>query len=348
MSPRSKALLGLLLTPLVAEVLVRVAKPPPRIQVVTASENVELLDLDGVPVWYAFDGREQRWNLDCSNGRSVAAFGSSILYGSGLTPAETWASHTGWCVHNFASPGHSFDAKEAMLERRIDALQPEIVLWEVWATDVESYTFVGDKAYKLEGLRLDARGTPDAFGVPSVLNGALFRHSALFEYATLAIAPLEARDWNPWEDIVERRLPAVRQRVESAGAELIVVLCPVLDRPFQTSLDEPIDMVRAVRPWAEAEGVAVIDLAELLLDQEPEDVRLDTCCHYNAAGMALLGPRLEQWVEVDRHAPDGAGEDEGADEDQSRDDGEHPPGPALPSEGPELAEQVHQARRLRR
>ena len=99
------------------------------------------------------------------------------------------------------------------------------------------------------------------------------------------------------------------------GAELVLLLAPPLHRPFEAQIadrqaDPERDPYRFVASWAEANGVDMIRLDERLRAHDVEAIRLDTCCHYNAAGQALIADILEQDIATRR----GAGGVEGQDE----------------------------------
>ncbi len=119
---------------------------------------------------------------------------------------------TAWCVHNFAAPAFTFDAKEAALRRWLPELDAEIVLWEAWATDIDHTTRIGDTVYRLDGLKVDADGIPDAFGLPH--NALLFRHLRLYEFASLELVRRQPRSDDPWSALVAEDMAVIGPRLE--------------------------------------------------------------------------------------------------------------------------------------
>ncbi len=283
---------GLLLGPLLGELWVRAAKPDARTQIIAPRYGLEIWPLGETRVWRT-EGGPAREALDCSAPDRVLVLGSSILYGSGVDPELVWSSLLdlpGTCVHNLAGAGYGVEAKLARLEAGLPELAPRLVLWEVWANDANRFIWVGDRGYSLNPtIELDARGVPNAWGLPPALNEGLFRASRAYELLTLT--RVRPSDGHP--DLLGP-LERVRAAVEAAGAELLLVFPPPLDKPFSQSLTEPTSFQQEVQPWAQEQGVAWLELAELLRDQDHEALRLDPCCHYNERGHALLAERLGQ------------------------------------------------------
>lgn len=282
---------GLMVAPAAVEVLVRVVDPVGRTQIIAAGPELEILGEGDARYWRSPTG-VQRENRGCVADDRVVVLGSSILYGSGVERA--WSERLdleGTCVNNLASPGYGVEAKQARLDVELET-PPRLVVWEVWANDANRFTWVGERGYSLNpGMPRDHAGVPDAFGVPWRLNGVLFRHSRTYELLTLARAtPLPATP--------DRRGPLddVLARVTEAHSELLIVVPPVLDRPFAESVATPPDFGQDALAWAGENGVPTVQLAELLVDQDVEAIRLDVCCHYNEAGHAVLAERLAPFL----------------------------------------------------
>ncbi len=290
-----------------AELAVRVLQPTPRVQVVTGSEPPDLAYAARVvgtePLWAA-PGSTERQNAGCERPRRVVLFGSSILFGTSLDAPEAVSTHLqsrldaaepgAWCVHNHAQPAYVGESKLIEAERLLPALQPELVLWELWDADPGRYTFVGTDAYNFVGLRLGADGLPWVLPLPSALHGALFRQSAFYRYATLAMSPTDGRDadalGHAYLDVFEPRMEALRARW---SGRLVLVRAPHLDQPFATWADRPLDAhQRRLASWAAAHDVPIVSLAEALRSDHVEALRLDTCCHFNAAGHERLADVL--------------------------------------------------------
>jgi GDSL-like Lipase/Acylhydrolase family len=301
-----KALLALFVFVAGLELVFRLAKPTPRFQPIRASSSNLLEDRDGIPVWQE-PGTKERRNEACleknPNALDLAFFGSSIFFGSGLSPNETFTTLLqqkldarfgagAACVLNYAEPGFSAPNKWALARDVLPRLHDAIVIWEGWDNDPFPYVFLGSAAYALRNARVNAAGYPDAFRLPPALNDFLFRHSRAYEYSSLAFVPEQPGP--EWNDLLRIRvLPFLDQLlglVRQKGAELIVVPAPHLDRPFRDQIES--DMHRATRQWAQKNGVDYDELAKLLADRDPATIRLDPCCHYNAAGHRLLAERM--------------------------------------------------------
>ena len=80
--------------------------------------------------------------------------------------------------------------------------------------------------------------------------------------------------------------------VRELGAHLVLVVASPLDRPFaETAASLPRGHV-LVRDWAAAHGVPWIDVAAAWTHLDPRQLRLDPCCHLNAAGHQALAELL--------------------------------------------------------
>lgn len=264
----------------------RVFKPSARTQIIAPQQGLELLDLAGGRTWRP--SKAGPWeNRECEAPDRVLVLGSSILYGSGYEYPETWTAQVdlpGTCIHNFAVPAYGLPHKLARLEEEL-ALDPRLVVWEVWANDANDFVWVGDRGYSLvPGTPLDPLGVPDAFGIPPYLNGLLFHSRAYEALALSSVKPRHVR--HSFATGLDRVLAHVGDR------DLLLVLPPVLDKPFAESVEHPTDFGRQARRWAEGRDVRVVDLAELLIDEDVEALRLDPCCHYSAAGHAVIAERL--------------------------------------------------------
>lgn len=291
-------LLGVAGAAVAVEVGVRMVEPRERVQVVREHDRVSVVD--GVPVWSsAYD--DDRHNLECATAhperRRIAAFGSSILFGSGVAPDETWAAtlqarRDDLCVINFAQPAFAFEQELAVARQHLPELEPAVVLWEVWATSMEHFVVVGDGAYNFGSIEVGADGYP-ASPLPGPLHRALFRGSLVYQHLVLGTAR-QAHRGEVWGRFVEEELPKVLDLVPAE--RLVLVFAPPLEHPFAETAAHPVDFERAVLPWAEDNGVATLRLAAALEDEDVEALRLDPCCHFNAAGHRVLADVLEEVI----------------------------------------------------
>ena len=288
-----------------AELLARVL-PPPRVQQIfwQASNHFELLD--GVPVWTHKKIGRSLWSADCAAGTgqdSVALLGSSIFFGSRLGAEDTLGpqlqavlsdSGDGPCVHNFSQPGFAFQNQLALARHALSEYRPRVVVWEIWKNSPNVFTLINDQAYNFGPLELDVNGVPTGIPLSPRHNRWLFAHSAGYRFLSLMLTSKIPNEGGRWAQIIEEDLPAALDLVTTLDASLILVLCPGLDIPFaETMAKDPLPYAE-IREFAEAEDLTVIDLAEGFLDEEPAELRLDRCCHFNPTGMqqvaALIAP----------------------------------------------------------
>jgi hypothetical protein len=306
-------LLAVVVALVVAEVGVRLANPQPRVQVV---RGYGLHLEDGVPVWTQARDRENRACVDQHPERlRVLFFGSSITFGTGLSAAETFTTQLqerlnrlrpspGFCVLSFAQPGFAFEQKLAVARREVARYRPALVMWESWAEWFD-FTLLGDAAYCTKGYRLRPDGNIGVDGVPDTLNRLLLRRSRLYQHLAFAAA---ARDHSMTE--VERarhfaatRLVKVPELARSVGAKLAIYLAPPLDRDFPAQVAAPPDWHPELAAVARSRGVPTYLLQQELVAQDFRAVRLDPCCHYNAAGHRALAAVMERLVLAQLDAP---------------------------------------------
>lgn len=300
---------GALLAALSAELVVRVVQPTPRTQVVRTAElsQVELLELYGQPVWRVTEP-EQRGLYDrpCrelvgEQGRVVVLVGDSILYMTSSTlAADNVARHleralggveAGWCVVSGAMSGYGAQQKLATALDLIDRERADLVLWEVWG-ERPTYRRIGETLYGIGSYLRDEAEVPyvEAIPVPLAVNRWLFLRSRAWEYLVLALGAGAVDD--PVLHLHERFL----DEAEAAGVRPLFVVFPDLGQPF----DQPGSIVHLVHPplreLVTGRGAPWVELRPLLVGLDVEQIRLDPCCHYNAAGHEALAPILAELV----------------------------------------------------
>jgi hypothetical protein len=301
--------LGLSATLLAAEVVVRSARPQPRVQVVRdGAEGVSFVpSVDGTVLWHAEAPRVGRPCADApADVRRVAVVGSSILRGSGVLGPQVWtelatAELAGVaCLDNLAEPAATAEQKRAIALAALDDA-PDLLVWEVWENDPGHFVRIGDRAYDVASYPLDGGGRPNPFGVPDALNARLFGGSELYTYAVLASSdPTRHTPGAMWQRVLAETLVPVLDRAEAIGTEVWLVYAPRLDRPFAASLAEPYPEYAQVDALAAARGLPVLRLAALLAGEEVADMRVDTCCHYSVAGHARLAEAFTQRLRAGR------------------------------------------------
>lgn len=288
----------------VAEGVLRTQRPP-RIQAVFP-DQAELSVVDGEVFWRSHS-RGEREREDCvaeEGGAKAVILGSSILFGVQLDFPDTLGAHLepvlGGCVVNLAQPASSFSTQAATARSRLAALSPEIVIWEVWKNSPNGFLMLGDTAYNFGNLDVDETGVPSPFGLSSDLNRALFSRLALYRFAVLTQAadrPQGVGGARAWREFAETALAEMR---ELAGdARLILPMMPPLSVPFADSAARPPSGYVAFREEAARVGIETVDVAAAMAGEDHEALRLDPCCHLNAAGQAVLGQVLIDFFETD-------------------------------------------------
>lgn len=292
--------LGAVLAVALGEVAIRVVGPMPRTQVVRQMPGIELTTLGGLPAWDIAIGPDLA-NADClARGpeRTVAFVGDSIFVTTpGNTAAEVFTERLqarwddegrAWCAVNVSRPGFTGPLKAAAALAEVAPLGVDLVVYGIWNEDGDPWR-LDDAIYELASYARDARGYPRIpwLPAPAGVHRALFRHSALWRYAVLALG--HAR---PAPEVVRRRqqapVDAVIDMAAASGAEVWAVQLPRLDVPFATSAATPQTTRAAVRAHAATRGAVPWVLAADLVAYDVEALRLDSCCHYNDAGHEAL------------------------------------------------------------
>ncbi len=195
------------------------------------------------------------------------------------------------CVDNFAQPGFGVEQLWAVAREQVPETRPSVLVWELWDPQ-KHYSVVGDTAFDERNRATDARGVPVLPYVPEAAGDLLFRWSWGYQYAALALAPVlppssADRERIAW--ICGTVLPDVVRVAGLAKTRVVMLAAARLGLPLDTPAEPDMGAVIAC---AERQGIEVLSIAELLADQRVEDIRLDTCCHLNARGHALLAERL--------------------------------------------------------
>jgi hypothetical protein len=134
--------------------------------------------------------------------------------------------------------------------------------------------------------------------VPAAVDHRLFRWSAAWRYAAVALAPVDLR---PEPELaaaaVADVLEPARALVAAHGGRLLAAAQVPLDRPFRDNAPRVAQWYGSMRAWADTHEVAWVDMATELADADVDALRRDPCCHYAEAGhealARVLGPRIE-------------------------------------------------------
>ncbi|MCB9679963.1 MAG: hypothetical protein H6733_00700 [Alphaproteobacteria bacterium] len=300
-------------TLLLAEVGIRVARPTPPVQVVRTDAALQVDLSTSVPLWRDqpdTDGALRHLDCPADGTLDVVLAGDSIWYDIdaghradtvGFVLQRLLADHAPpVCVLNLSQPGYLPYQQLEEVRRLAATRTPDLVLFTVWKPD-EVFTRVGDDLMQLDRLRRDALGTPILPGVPvpDGLRRALFAHSHLWRFASLALA-----------DRVQAVPPPGAGYLDAAtwlaghGIDAVFVAMAPLDVPFAETAaararaweghaDHDFEARQAtLRRQVEAMGLGWVDVATALQDEDVTALRLDTCCHYAHAGHAAMAATL--------------------------------------------------------
>jgi hypothetical protein len=302
-------LFALLLTAGTMEFAVRALDPTPRTQIIRLTGGEERLvwrEVDGVPVW-----RQQSaaWQALASppclrapeTRRRLVLTGDSILYNTGTLDAADNvgprlqalldAQEPGWCVINVAHAAYSAAQKLAALSEVAAQVPVDHAIWEVWG-EGPTYAHVGDALYAIGGYARDAYGAPTLpwLPVPDALNHALFTHSRAWEYAALTLGADTAS-----EDLLVHHRAAL-DLAARRGFPLDMLFFPDLKGPFGGPPRTTHAVHAPLRALLQERGVPTADVGAMLAGQDHEALRLDPCCHYNAAGNEAVAQVLLRWL----------------------------------------------------
>ncbi|MES2642898.1 MAG: SGNH/GDSL hydrolase family protein [Myxococcota bacterium] len=261
------------------------ARAADRTQVVRPSGRVRLEEQDGVPIWYV-DAPEGARREDCAEPR-VMIFGTSVLAGIAI-PREAVFSESLrdlGCIENHAVPAYAGETMLARARRELPGSRPDVVIWEVSGSAMESFTWVGRAAYNLKGA-----------AAPAPWVGHLVSRSRLLE--RLWLDSFEFPKDKAYDPVARYQdtLTSLMALATTEGAQVGVVFAPPLDRPFATIVDDRDRFSLDLQGWLTAHAVPWLDLATALSGEDVVALRLDTCCHFNAAGHARIGAIVKDWV----------------------------------------------------
>jgi|GEM_PF-3289211 len=261
-----------------------------RIQEVRPGDRTKLRVAHGAPVWDTAPDRAARLT-GCADGRVDALLaGSSIFMGVGLetsdTPFRRLEAHGVECVVDQAQSGFAFQQQLAMATEGLARWRPKVVIWEIWQNTPRTVQMVGEAAFNFGSLQLDELLLPNPLGVRPDWNRRAFVSSAAWRKLVVSRAvpgPNQGVD-DEWRTWAEHDLAQAHALVSGVGAELLLVFAPALDRPFEQSVAQPYSGYAVAHAAADELGIATLSLAEALVGESVEALRLDPCCHYNAAG----------------------------------------------------------------
>jgi hypothetical protein len=293
----------------VGEVVIRVGRVEPRVVIVRESATppiVRFVERHGRTTWDQVEkrapGSPTRANASCTDALHVQLYGDSIAFGAGLKAEESLGPQlqvalrragVPACVHTLAQPGTTLWGQAAVAEDEIPARAPDLVLVQLWYGSARVPTRLGDAVYYLDGLAADADGYPTfALGLTGAWHHTLFDASRFWAWLTFVVNPGCTPCGRSWEAMIATDLARVRDLTRGAGGRLALLLAPPLDRPFDQQRADPVPWYDPVISWARENDVAVVRFEDVLGTARVEDVRKNTCCHYDADGTAVLAEAL--------------------------------------------------------
>ena len=290
----------------VVEVYCR-SQPLSRVQRVNQLSNHTLRMIGNVPVWKSNNPVNERVaNAVCldtaQNGPDVYLVGDSIFYGVSLEPNDTLAPvlqgmltaelQRKACVVNLSEPGFAFANEEAVLREAVSAHKPRVVVLELWANSPNRFRVINGVAYNFGQMETDGHGLPNP-GVPDDLNRTFFGLSALWRHASTGLAATHgAPVTEVWAAFVEDQLEPLRVWLQDQGIELVVAYATSLRTPFSDGRPKESPAYAVARTWAQEHGIPEVVFSEVLVNENPQDVGVDACCHLNAKGMRLVSEAI--------------------------------------------------------
>ncbi|MCK6525328.1 hypothetical protein L6R49_28315 [Myxococcota bacterium] len=303
------ALFGCSLAVALAEGVARSYLRPPRVQIIGPLVGVDLIR---TPLGATWQPNEADVNsLSCPGGDPqpedlhVVLIGSSIFYGAGLADLETRpgvalqralaAKAPGKvCVEVVAASGSTFWTQLPLAQHKLSGRpKADLIVWELWYNSAHTLTDIGGALVNSGSLAAADGGPSNPLRLPQTLHYGLFSRSMAYIHLSLALAPeRNVQLVDPWIRFLDEGLDEASRFAEERAEALVWLAMASLDKPFREQADAPAESyVRAAAALAERE-VPMWSAAALWGDIPPESVRLDPCCHYNAAGAEGLAERL--------------------------------------------------------
>lgn len=303
------ALLGCTLSVALVEGVARSLLRPPRVQIIGPLVGVELIRTPWGAVWQSHEYDVNP--LSCPGGDPkpedlhVVLIGSSIFHGAGLDDPETRPGAAlqralaerapgKVCVEVIAASGSTFWSQLPLAELMLGGRpKADLIVWELWYNSPHTLTDIGGALVNSGSLAADDGGPPNPLRLPKGAHYGLFSHSMAYIHLSLALAPEHnARLVDPWLRFLDEGLDTASRFAEERAEALVWLAMASLDKPFREQADAPSESYKRAAAALAAREVPMWSAAELWGDTPHESVRLDPCCHYNAAGAEGLGERL--------------------------------------------------------
>ena len=281
---------------------------PVRVQKFYSARDMHFEMIDGAPVWKQnLEESAERANMDCIDRRPdaprVAIVGSSIFYSVRLDYAESLGPQLADvletqrgerpCVTNLSEAGYTFQPQWARASTELPAFRPDVLIWEVWFNSPFEFKVLDDAAYNFGRLELDSTGHPNPLDLNPGTNRWLLDHSGLYRYGVIGSTPEQEKPpTSDWEEFAVQEMTMLIDWAHAEGIALLLVFCPSLNQSFESSLEKTKHTYDHVHRLAAERGVTTVTLAEEFLGLHPEDLGLDSCCHFNAHGTTEVARRI--------------------------------------------------------
>jgi hypothetical protein len=279
-----------------------------RVQKFYSADEYQLEIIDGIPTWKQnLEESALRWNLDCFRERPdsprVAIMGSSILYGIRLGYEESLGPQLSHhiqqdlgeepCVTNLSEAGFTFQAQWARAQAELPQIKPDVLVWEIWSNSPMEFRVLGENAYNFGRLEVDSLGFPNPLGLSPGVNQTLMEYSGLWRYLVLGSTPeIQIRSSTLWDSFASREMTMLIDWTDAEGIDLVLVFCPSLSGDFDAVAERSELSYGYVERLGMERGLSMIYLAREFSGLDVEPLRLDTCCHFNAVGMAAVAARV--------------------------------------------------------
>ena len=291
------------------------------------TSNVKLIttEINGEPFWYYQGPRFNRLGgrgPEPSEERPdirVVWMGNSIVFGSGVGRDETFPNLLEKRQHvqypgkriehvNLAVPGYDLPRYKMALARVLPEVPADLVLLGLWHGDMIAVKLIGNALYRADVKVCDKQRFVHSLPFSERDVADWSGRSKLFLLLSVTLGNLKiSREIKSLSlvDKMLRDLKDLKKLVEDNGARLAFVWFPPLDRPFEEQLDDfkqpggfelHKELHKAASAFARAQNIPFFDVRGRLVDCKVEEIRLDTCCHFNEKGQRILSERLAPWL----------------------------------------------------
>lgn len=177
-------------------------------------------------------------------------------------------------------------------KRLLNEVNPDVIAWEVFKPDGR-FLKVGETWYDTTPLSVDDLGFPLINWVPPSFSRWMFQNSE--GWRQLAMWASVRRTGGT---LKSDALAELVQEAEGRGVQVVMALFPHLNAEFDTwngAKRQRGWLGYWARDWAAGRpNVHVLDVPQRFQGVPVADVRLDTCCHYNARGHTMLADGFEE------------------------------------------------------